>query len=208
MATDPAPVFALPDLGEGLLEAEVVAWHVAPGDHVVADQPLVSVETDKAVVEIPSPRSGRIARLLAPLHATIAVGAPLVTFASGPEQDSGTVVGDLAAPPVSPVTRAPPPPRARAAPAIRALATSLGVDLATLDGTGPDGAVPRADVERAPETAGQTDGQADGQAGGAGMEPLRGVRRAMAMRMAAAGAVVVPATVTDEVDVDEWPSVT
>ncbi len=206
MATDPAPVFTLPDLGEGLLEAEVVAWHVAEGDHVVADQPLVSVETDKAVVEIPSPRSGRIARILAPLHATIAVGAPLVTFESGPEQDTGTVVGDLAAPPPSPVTRAAPTPRARAAPAIRALATSLGVDLATLTGTGPDGSVTRADVQRAAETAGQTDGQADGQAGGAGMEPLRGVRRAMAMRMAAAGAVVVPATVTDEVDVDEWPS--
>ena len=58
-------IFILPDLGEGLREAEIVAWHVAEGDHVVADQPLVSVETDKAVVEIPSPRAGRIARLLA-----------------------------------------------------------------------------------------------------------------------------------------------
>ena len=53
--------FRLPDLGEGLTEAEIVAWHVGQGDHVVADQPLVSVETDKAVVEIPSPRSGRVA---------------------------------------------------------------------------------------------------------------------------------------------------
>ena len=51
--------FDLPDLGEGLKEAEIVAWHVAEGDHVVVDQPLVSVETEKAVVEIPSPRSGR-----------------------------------------------------------------------------------------------------------------------------------------------------
>ena len=55
--------FLLPDLGEGLEEAEIVAWHVTEGDHVVADQPLVSVETDKAVVEVPSPQSGRIARL-------------------------------------------------------------------------------------------------------------------------------------------------
>ena len=55
--------FVLPDLGEGLQEAELVAWHVAEGDHVVADQPLVSVETEKAVVEVPSPQSGRIARL-------------------------------------------------------------------------------------------------------------------------------------------------
>ena len=62
MAAEPQSVFVLPDLGEGLQEAEIVAWHVAEGDHVVADQPLVSVETDKAVVEIPSPRSGRIAQ--------------------------------------------------------------------------------------------------------------------------------------------------
>ncbi len=52
--------FVLPDIGEGLQEAEIVAWHVGVGDHVVADQPLVSVETDKAVVEIPSPQSGHI----------------------------------------------------------------------------------------------------------------------------------------------------
>jgi pyruvate/2-oxoglutarate dehydrogenase complex dihydrolipoamide acyltransferase (E2) component len=55
--------FLLPDLGEGLEEAEIVAWHVTEGDHVVSDQPLVSVETDKAVVEVPSPRSGRISHL-------------------------------------------------------------------------------------------------------------------------------------------------
>jgi len=50
--------FALPDLGEGLVEAEIVEWHVGVGDHVVAGQPLVSVETDKSVVEVPSPRAG------------------------------------------------------------------------------------------------------------------------------------------------------
>ena len=55
--------FNLPDLGEGLQEAEIVSWHVNPGDRVVADQPLVSVETDKAVVEVPSPFSGQIAEL-------------------------------------------------------------------------------------------------------------------------------------------------
>ena len=58
-------IFALPDLGEGLQEAEIVSWHVAEGDHVVVDQPLVSVETEKAVVEIPSPWAGHIAQLLA-----------------------------------------------------------------------------------------------------------------------------------------------
>ena len=87
--------FRLPDLGEGLRDAEIVQWHVAPGDHVVADQPLVSVETDKAVVEIPSPQSGRIVRLFGATGDLIKVGTPLVEFAEGPEVDTGTVVGEL-----------------------------------------------------------------------------------------------------------------
>ncbi len=88
--------FLLPDLGEGLEEAEIVAWHVTEGDHVVADQPLVSVETDKAVVEVPSPQSGRIARLFGAKGDVVKVGAPLVEFAEGLEADTGTVVGELA----------------------------------------------------------------------------------------------------------------
>ena len=73
--------FNLPDLGEGLQEAEIVSWHVNPGDQVVADQPLVSVETDKAVVEVPSPYSGRIAELFGGEGDIVKVGAPLVAFA-------------------------------------------------------------------------------------------------------------------------------
>src|ERR1700739_154462 len=89
--------FLLPDLGEGLEEAEIVAWHVTEGDHVVADQPLVSVETDKAVVEVPSPQSGRIARLFGAKGDVVKVGWPLVAFAEGPEVDTGTIVGELTA---------------------------------------------------------------------------------------------------------------
>src|SRR5499427_10842302 len=87
--------FNLPDLGEGLEEAEIVAWHVNQGDHVVADQPLVSVETDKAVVEVPSPWSGRIARLFGAKGDLVKVGAPLVEFAEGAGPDTGTVVGEI-----------------------------------------------------------------------------------------------------------------
>src|ERR1700732_1660721 len=87
--------FMLPDLGEGLEEAEIVAWHVNEGDHVVADQPLLSVETDKAVVEVPSPWSGRIARRFGSERELIKVGAPLVEFAEGEETDTGTVVGEM-----------------------------------------------------------------------------------------------------------------
>src|SRR5271157_3161860 len=87
--------FNLPDLGEGLEEAEIVAWYVNEGDHVVVDQPLVSVETDKAVVEVPSPSSGRILHLFGAKGDMVKVGAPLVEFAEGAGQDTGTVVGEL-----------------------------------------------------------------------------------------------------------------
>ena len=89
--------FVLPDLGEGLQEAELVAWHVGEGDHVVADQPLVSVETEKAVVEVPSPQDGKIARLRVKPGDRVKVGAPLVEFEEGPRTDTGTIVGELAA---------------------------------------------------------------------------------------------------------------
>ena len=84
--------------GEGLPDAEIVSWHVAEGDHVVVDQPLVAVETAKAVVEIPSPQAGRIAQLLARPGERVAVGAPLLLFEEGPHPDAGTVVGALETP--------------------------------------------------------------------------------------------------------------
>ena len=89
--------FRLPDLGEGLQEAEIVAWEVSAGDHVVADQPLVSVETDKAVVEIPSPQSGRIAVLHGGVGDIIQVGAPIVDFEGNGQarEDAGGIVGDV-----------------------------------------------------------------------------------------------------------------
>src|SRR5437870_10365816 len=124
--------FNLPDLGEGLEEAEIVSWHVNEGDHVVVDQPLVSVETDKAVVEVPSPASGRIARLFGAKGDLVKVGAPLVEFAEGAEQDTGTVVGEIDRGDRAPSAAATPPEPARARtiqvlPAIRALARKLEV---------------------------------------------------------------------------------
>jgi pyruvate dehydrogenase E2 component (dihydrolipoamide acetyltransferase) len=85
--------FRLPDLGEGLQEAELVEWRVKAGDEVAVDQPLLAVETAKAVVEIPSPQSGRIERMFANAGDVIRVGAPLVTFEGQKEDDAGTVVG-------------------------------------------------------------------------------------------------------------------
>ena len=91
----PMSVFRLPDLGEGLKEAEIVTWHVGPGDHVVADQPLVSVETDKAVVEIPAPYAGRIAKLHGVKGDIIETGASLVELDEAPKADTGAIVGEL-----------------------------------------------------------------------------------------------------------------
>jgi 2-oxoisovalerate dehydrogenase E2 component (dihydrolipoyl transacylase) len=192
-------VFVLPDLGEGLQEAELVAWHVGEGDHVVADQPLVSVETEKAVVEVPSPQAGKIARLCAQPGDRVKVGGPLVEFEEGPRTDTGTIVGDLTTPPTpAPAAPAPQPSGIRAAPAVRALAQRLGVDLATVTASGPGGAVTSADVERA--------ARASTAAGPA--ETLAGVRRAMAVNMARAHAEIVPATVCDEADIEAWPAQT
>jgi 2-oxoisovalerate dehydrogenase E2 component (dihydrolipoyl transacylase) len=191
--------FILPDLGEGLEEAEIVTWHVNEGDRVVVDQPLVSVETDKAVVEVPSPWSGRIARLFGGKGDLIKVGAPLVEFAEdGKGQDTGTVVGELgqsetAAPRAEPPS-ATPARTIQVLPAVRALARKLDVDLNLVQATGPGGTITRADVERAAKSL--------AEAGPA--EPLRGMRRAMAQRMAAAHAEVVRTTVTDEADIDGW----
>ena len=148
--------FALPDLGEGLQEAEIVSWHVAQGDHVVVDQPLLAVETEKAVVEIPSPKAGHIARLLAKVGERVKVGAALLEFEEGPHAEAGTVVGQLAepapaaAPPAAKAAAGAPAPGAiRATPAVRARARELGVDLARVTPTGPGSTVTMSDVQAA-----------------------------------------------------------
>ena len=192
-----AEIFKLPDLGEGLQEAEIVAWHVGVGDHVVTDQPLVSVETDKAVVEVPSPQSGRIAALHGAPGDVLAVGAALVEFAAGAAADKGAIVGKVAAADEKTAKRVKGTgaDKTKAAPAVRRLAAQLGVELAAVKATGPGGTATKADVERA---AGEV----------AAAEPLRGVRRAMFHNMTRAGRDIVPATVTDEADIESWPDKT
>jgi pyruvate dehydrogenase E2 component (dihydrolipoamide acetyltransferase) len=182
-------VFRLPDVGEGLREAEIVEWLVAAGDEVDAGQPVVLVETDKAQVEVTSPRGGRIARCIGAPGDVVAVGAPLLEFEDGEEEDAGTVVGEL--PRAAPLLRG--EPGVRAAPAVRARARELGIDLTRLTGSGPQGAISLGDLEAA--GAGEL---------AQGAERLRGVRMAMARNMARAGAQVVPATVTDDADVEAW----
>ena len=216
--------FTLPDLGEGLQEAEIVTWHVEIGDDVVTDQPLLAVETDKAVVEVPSPSTGTVTAIHAAPGDMIAIGGALVDFEDSVVTDSGVIVGELAdeatvlaeepahpaapampaepAPPIAPEPESMPTPPAaveptapvKASPAVRALARKLGVDLAAIEGTGPGGAIGTADVERARQTLASFEPA----------EPLRGVRRAMARKMAQSHAEVVPTTVIDDADIDAW----
>ena len=203
-------IFNLPDLGEGLQEAEIVEWHVKPGDEVAADATMVSVETDKAVVDIPAPFAGRVEKLFAAKGEVVRVGAPLIGFA-GEAADTGTVVGELEPQRAAAPVAAAPAPAVRATPAVRALARELGVDLTALQGTGPDGAITSADVRRAAQAAPPAAGEALRGEGEAlrGMrrdgEELRGMRRAMAQRMAAAHAQVASVTVFDDADVHAWP---
>lgn len=193
-------IFKLPDLGEGLQEAEIVAWHVSPGDHVVADQPLVSVETAKAIVEVPTPYAGRIARLFAEAGSVVRVGQPLAGFEeAGAEADTGTVVGQVQA--GSEVVKeqvAPLPARAaagiKATPAVRALARRLNVDLAMVTPTGHDGLITSGDVERVARVLAEAGPQ----------ELLRGVRRFMAQNMTLANVEVAAATLMDDADVHAW----
>ena len=192
--------FALPDLGEGLQEAEIVTWHIEVGENVVTDQPLVSVETDKAVVEIPSPYTGQITSLHGSPGDVVKIGSSLVDFSESVQHDSGVIVGELPKQaikvdedtPVRPAAGA----KVKATPAVRALARKHDVDLNSVDGSGPDGAVTAEDVERAARTLAALEPA----------EPLRGVRRAMARKMAQSHAEVVPTTVSDEADIDAWPT--
>ena len=191
-------IFKLPDLGEGLQEAEIVEWHVKDGDAVKADQPLVSVETAKAIVEIPAPYAGKIEKLFHKAGEIVHTDAPLVGF-EGQAEDQGTVVGrmnvaggkTLVDEPVA-VSRG--GTTVKATPAVRALAQRLNVELAAVTPTGPEGTVSAADVQKA----------AADFADVAAPEPLRGVRRAMAQNMAYARSEVASATIMDDADIHAW----
>ena len=146
--------FTLPDLGEGLTEAEIVAVLVREGEVIGEDAPLLEVETDKAQVEIPSPIGGRVEKIHVTPGQTVKVGAVLVTFADNGAPATATAAPPRTAPaPTAPM--APPPARApaggpvAATPATRRLARELGVDLRAVPGSGPGGRVLDTDVRAA-----------------------------------------------------------
>ncbi len=192
-------IFKLPDLGEGLIEAEIVKWLVAQGDEVKTDQTLVSVETAKAIVDIPSPQSGRIHRLYGEAGDIIHTGDPLVEFAVEGKADKGSVVGEVRVGRETisdkPLGIGGTPVGLKATPAVRALGQRLDVDLSIVTPTGPDGMITAEDVQRAARVLAEV----------GPMEPLRGVRRTMARSMAQAHAEVVAVTICDDADIDPWP---
>ncbi len=195
--------FKLPDLGEGLTEAEIVEWHVKAGDPVKVDQLLLSVETAKAIVEVPSPQEGVIAACFGEAGDTVHIGEPLVEF-QGEQEDSGTVVGSLSK------QESPSQDdafiigaarkeqghsvRIKATPSVRALARRLHVDISQLRGSGPDNKITSEDIEQAARL-----NESKGEA-----EPLRGVRKTMARAMALAHEQVVPVSICDDADIHEW----
>ena len=197
-------VFALPDLGEGLQDAEISAWYVAPDAEVTADQPLLSVATAKALVDIPSPWAGRIKRVFGAPGDILRVGDPLVEFSvEGDNEDddamatdAGTVVGRMETSAAvttdqRTVAARKSTPSVKATPAVRALARKLDVDLAIVTPTGPNDTVTAKDVERVARIFREL----------GPLELLRGVRRTMARSMAQAHAEVVPVTIVDDADV-------
>ncbi len=277
--------FKLPDAGEGLTEADIVAWHVKPGDQVEDGQIIVEVETAKAVVELPSPWDGTVARLLAAEGETVEVGAPIIAIevagaggpptvapsgqeradhaeragvaAPAPADSPGTgkpertavLVGygvkassttrrarktpqPVAAAAARPETAEVPtgaaepteplePPAAPGAPAVRALAKppvrklakDLGISLAKLAGSGPDGVITRDDVQRAAAADAQPRSVKNGAAaghltagaspGGEERIPIRGVRKHMAAAMVSSAFTAPHVTEFLQVDVTE-----
>ena len=205
--------FRLPDIGEGLTEAEIVSWMVAVGDAVKEDQAIVAIETDKAVVEMPAPATGVVVRLGGQPGDVVKVGEVLVVIDDGTDATAApAATAPTAAAPAPSVPRA---GRPLATPATRGLARRLGVALADVRGTGPGGRITDADVEAAAAgpapapapasasaTTAPTAARPAAPAPVAGQRiPLRGVRKRTAETMTAAWQSVPHINSFHEVDV-------
>jgi pyruvate dehydrogenase E2 component (dihydrolipoamide acetyltransferase) len=261
--------FKLPDVGEGLTEADIVAWHVKPGEAVEDGQIIVEIETAKAVVELPCPWDGTVTRLLAEEGQTVEVGVPIIAVEvagqatpdraerasvpapaaaeSTPDDDEAgahsvlvgygvrtssttrrarrTAAGrpetaEVPAAPEEPVepVEVPAEPgvpaaRALAKPPVRKLAKDLGISLAALAGSGPDGSITRDDVQRAAEADTQARSAQSGNGsrtatsptvpGGEERIPVRGVRKHMAAAMVSSAFTAPHVTEFLQVDVTE-----
>lgn len=267
-------IFKLPDLGEGLPDAEIVEWHVKVGDQVAVDQPMVSMETAKAVVDVPVPQAGTVVKLYGEPGDVIDTGAPLIEFAAEGEevavetekpdnQDSstdtpakllaeaeqvlkeldddnstenkkeeniGTVVGQMESSDAV-VDSMQDFGGKKAAPAVRALAKKLKVDLSTVEATGAGGVIRPSDVKAAaanptqptqattaektavtPKVSEPVSKPATQKTAPAASKPVvddnwqqvKGSRRTMARVMQNSHANIVPTTIMDDADINNW----
>ena len=217
-------VFKMPDLGEGTVEAEVVAWHVKVGDLVQEDQVMAEVMTEKAAVEVPSPVTGRVLSLTGGPGDMVRVGAELIVFETeSAEETVVTAAGGngaqapVAAPPTSPAAAAEAPSRhgrVMASPATRRRAREAGIDLAQVHGSGPSGRITRQDFEAAlggaaaPKAAAGPTGTAAVLERRAGTEEIKviGVRRVIASRMTEAKRNIPHFAYVEELDITELES--
>ena len=188
-----AKQFRFPDVGEGIAEGEIVRWLVKEGEEVKADQTLAEIETDKAVVEMPSPYAGRVLKLHFREKAVVKVGQVLVTI--GEKGEAVPEAGAAAEAPVAEARAGTPSgaaaqagPAPQATPKVRKLAQELGVDLAAIQGTGPGGRITEDDVKAAKEKPPEKKREIKVKSkydlyGTLERIPLRGVRRATAKHM-------------------------
>ncbi|MBI5639711.1 MAG: 2-oxo acid dehydrogenase subunit E2 [Nitrospirae bacterium] len=193
--------FVLPDLGEGITEGEIRKWIAKQGDEVEEHQTVLEIETDKAIVEVPSPRKGRVLRINKAEGEMAKVGEVLMTIAEEGEAVEEKPKSEERPRSVSVVGVLPEEEEEEvlATPAVRALARDLGVKLETIKGSGPAGSITNADVRDAAEKAKQTEdpyGRTDRVA-------LKGLRRTIANNLMKSRKATASVTGMDEADITE-----
>lgn len=218
-------IFNLPDLGEGLPDAEIREWYVQPNDVIKVDQPMVAMETAKALVDIPAPFSGKVIKLYGKAGDIIKTGQALIDIeGENPTKkntDQATVVGSLQLGDTileeSPLGVSPKQQSmlhqngTKATPAIRALAKKFQINLNDCKGTGPDGQILVTDIEKMIQQKSSKEIASPSNSISplaSGFEPLRGVRRTMANTIKQAHLSIVPVTLVDDADIYTWPEKT
>jgi pyruvate dehydrogenase E2 component (dihydrolipoamide acetyltransferase) len=192
--------FMLPDLGEGITEGEVRKWLVKEGDTVEEHQPVLEIETDKAIVDVPSPRKGRVLAIKKEIGDIAKVGEVLMTIGEGGETAEAPVKPEMPQS-VSVVGVLPEVEEEEilATPAVRALARELGVRLEAVKGTGPGGSISQEDVRKAAEKP----KKAEDQFGAVERIALKGLRRTIAKNLTASQKATAFVTGMDEADITE-----
>ncbi len=211
-------IFYLPDLGEGLAEAEIREWYVKTGETVTVDQPVASMETAKAVVDVPSPYAGKIVELHGKANEMIQTGAPLITFdveESASDKSKGSVVGVLEESETkwnegdTVIIGAAKTKTAavKAMPAARLLAKEMNVDLSQVSATGPQGLITPDDVKKHMQQHASLSSFSSSPSTSSSeitkVQALHGVRRMMANAMTQSHREIVPVTVIEDADITD-----